>query len=104
MVDLKICEWVRPSYAFLRWDDLEQDIDQIYLGDMSSCPEDTGFVIKNIESIITHESIHIAIYKLTRLMRITRLFDNIDNCYDRENKESMFIYSRPLHVQVNEID
>ena len=38
-----------------------------------------GFLVSNIESVLSHESIHLTIWDLTHSMEAVKQFDNIDN-------------------------
>ena len=79
MYELEIGEHIRSSFAYITPDDLRQGKERIYVGDMSSIPQHTDFVTEHIESVITHESTHIVIYKVTEDIPTVRCFDNIDN-------------------------
>ncbi len=94
MYELTISEEGHRALAYIDPMDLACGIDKIYFGDISSFgAEGESFSVDNAEAIVTHESTHIAIYKMTMSLGVVRMFDNVDSPYD---ERGVYICSRPF--------
>lgn len=80
------------SFAYVKQNELESGITRIHLGDMSCFLGWDDFIEKNAEGVISHESTHIAIHKMTQCLFDTMCFDNIDGAW----RDGPYVYSRPF--------
>ena len=84
MFDMKIDEGVDPeALAYISIEDLKQGKTVFYIGG-GPCPRRWSVwgtekeIIENFETVVTHESAHLAIYKITNSINITDRMDRID--------------------------